>query len=230
MTRKLSKNIGNIAKTLKTQIQDYNATVANLDSPPSTLPSSIHWDMIGDVASPLWETRTTLSVAVPVNIRRDAMQKYYLRQRCEVNLLRTEMVQIITHLHQRMIKLLEALPPESEPTRFQLGQGGFIHQRLCELGSVRAHYSMLFSEYVTVPALPDVLVLVVTLHSQYKPEVSPPEQNYMPMSTDLEEDMHCCSTLDEAEYWYEFAEEFLHRNDSDNDNLELTDSTSDDDG
>ena len=137
MTHKISANITNITKQLKKTITAYNKTASSCDLEQESLPCEITWEMVNNIHSHLWVSSSSSDIDIPANVRRDAMNKYFIQQRAreEIDLIKLEMKRFISMLHNRIDRLTTSLPltPSYEQTVEEMGKSGMINSRIREL-------------------------------------------------------------------------------------------------
>ena len=204
MTLKISKNITNCTKELKSLIHKYNELSKScLPAEQSQTPAQISWNMVGDVTSSLWATPTMSGpVDIPADVRQQATKLYYTRQRAqeEIQLLEGEMKRIVNTYHRRIEKLLQSLPltPADEQSVVQLGTGACILHRIYELHHKVCHLYELFRPHITdLPVLSQSTLLRLTEDEQTRDTATPlvigsDEAQEVEVSQDVQE---------EIEYW-----------------------------
>ena len=136
MTHKISANITNITKQLKKTITAYNKTASSCDLEQESLPCEITWEMVNNIHSHLWVSSSSSDIDIPANVRRDAMNKYFLQQRAreKIDLIKLEMKRFISMLHNRIDRLTTSLPlTPYEQTVEEMGKSGMINSRIREL-------------------------------------------------------------------------------------------------
>lgn len=191
MTHKISANITNTTKRLKKTILEYNKIASICCLEYEALPKEVTWGMVSDISSYLWVSPSSSShIAVPADVRRDAVNKFFLQQRAqeEIELIKLEMRRFICSLHKRISALTTSLPTVDDQTIHEMGKGGLINSRIRELCDKTVALRQLFSPYYT-----DDQELPTFDPSMYSPE-------------HLDEGRQI-----EVEYWHSIAEEHLER-------------------
>lgn len=145
---------------MKSSIQDYN----NLEySNSCSLPLTITFDAVKDPDSDVWmeaHASGESATAVPVSIRRKAIDLYHLRNRCqeEISLLQSEMENTLEHFIQQHQLLLSTLDDGSDNGSFEgRGRDIFIRGKILSLESYIVHLKVLFEGYIGNVSSPSLI-------------------------------------------------------------------------
>lgn len=195
MTHKISANITNTTKRLKKTILEYNknASMCCLDN--EAVPKEVTWVMVSDISSYLWVSPSSSGhIAVPADVRRDAINKFFLQQRAqeEIELIKLEMKRFICSLHKRIRTLTTSLPTADDQTIHEMGKGGMINSRIRELCNKTVALRKLFSPYY--------------MDDQELPNADHTFDPCMYSPEDLDEERKI-----EVEYWHSMAEEHIEQ-------------------
>lgn len=160
LAKRLSKQITKATKFLKSSIQDYN----NLEySNSCSLPLTITFDAVKDPDSDVWmeaHASGESATAVPVSIRRKAIDLYHLRNRCqeEISLLQSEMENTLEHFIQQHQLLLSTLDDGSDNGSFEgRGRDIFVRGKILSLESYIVHLKVLFEGYIENVSSPSLI-------------------------------------------------------------------------
>ena len=155
----MSKQITKATKFLKSSIQDYN----NLEySNSCSLPLTITFDAVKDPDSDVWmkaHASGESATAVPVSIRRKAIDLEHLRNHCqeEISLLQSEMENTLEHFIRHHL-LLSTLDDGSDNGSFEgRGRDIFVRGKILSLESYIVHLKVLFEGYIENVSSPSLI-------------------------------------------------------------------------
>lgn len=158
---------------------------------------------MGDGQSPLWSTRSSTGhVDIPASIRREAVNKYNLRERAyeEVQLLQLEMECTLRSIHNRIIKLNNSLPESvnlSEQTLYRRGKTALINARIHELCTRVYNLRKVFAPYHTDQVLLPSHVSAADYESEALDSAEDEDENL------------AIERQKEIEYWDSVADEYI---------------------
>ena len=131
-------------------------------------------------------------IDIPADVRRDAINKYFLQQRAQEEIDLLEIKRFVSSLHSRIGKLTTSLPqaPLDEQSPLEMGKSGMINSRIHELCVKVLTLRKLFALYY--------------IDAHQLPNEEHEYDLFLPDTLDEEQQK-------EIDYWHSVAEEHFER-------------------